>query len=305
MTTYDLKSYALAIKLRSRKTILVEGPTDKRVISRLLLEREISTGNQRNCVIDDASLLGRDTSLVGKGNKEKVKEAAASLINHASKFNWLVDREWDGLDVDNPPDPVPVSSSVSWGHQTRGHSIENYWFCSNALGNYLKVSAGAELTGRFFAELESRFLAMLRFSTAISLVAKHFHIITSCSRLVQAAHLEWTGCAYRPNGSLNNAALLRGIGADLQAETLCLLAKLEEKALTPNSLRWLCHGHLGEEALRACAAHLAAEHGLGGDGVSRIERGFHSEKLAHDADWLAIAGHNDISPLDRLVQWAV
>src|SRR5690242_20019632 len=102
MTPYSLAAYKLAINLRSSKTILVEGSTDKKVLKRLFLQHQLDHSVKVNCLIDEISIIS-DEMLSGKGNKEKIELVAAELKSQATKLNWLVDREWEGIDLDNPP----------------------------------------------------------------------------------------------------------------------------------------------------------------------------------------------------------
>lgn len=305
MSAYDLKSYALAIQLRSRKTVLVEGPTDKRVVARMLMERELAQGVPQQCLVDDASLLSREATFAGLGNKERVERIAVQLAAYSQKMNWLVDREWEGIDLTSLSDPVPDLLPTAWGHRTKGHSIENYWLHADALTNYLKMTHGADLPAEYFLTIPQRFAAMLRIATAFSLAARRLRVITCCMQLVRASHVEWSGTEYVPTPALGQAAAQRGVAVDLTAETLSELQRADVKALTVGALRWLCHGHLGEEMLRACAASLAIENGMGVVVSDRIERGFHTVKLAHDADWLTRIDAEQIEPLDQLIQWAV
>lgn len=304
MTAYDLKSYELVLKLRKRKTIVVEGITDKRVISRMLLEKEEASGKARQCVVDEVSLLAREGTFAGLGHRQRVINTGMHFANVASNVKCLVDREWDGVNLQNLQDPHPLMPTQVWGEVTHGHSIENYWFTATAACSFLKMQYGAELQGNYFTELVQRFEAMLRIAAAFSLVAKRLNVITTCQKgLLKAEHVVWSNNGYEPTNALVAAGTGRGIAADLKIETLQELSRADLAALSGPSIQWICHGHLGEQMLRACAANLALEFGSS-DIASAIERGFQDAKLAHDADWLA-AEHAPLpAPLDQLVAWA-
>ena len=79
MTTWSLNAYEVAVRLlRSSKTIMVEGPTDKRVLNRMLLERATAIGRPLPCLIDECSIVG-DAQLAGKGAKERI-EIVAGIV---------------------------------------------------------------------------------------------------------------------------------------------------------------------------------------------------------------------------------
>lgn len=305
MMSYDLKSYELAIRIRSKKTLLVEGVTDKKVLGRMLMEQGLVSGASCQCVIDDASILNREKSFTSLGNKEKVEQTAVQLSALSSKINWLVDREWEGVDLSSLPDPVPSMTPLAWGYRTKGHSIENYWLCADALNAYLKMFYGSELPAEFFVAISFRFAAMLRIATGFSLAARRLHIIKSCMGLARADHVQWTGTEYLPLIGFTQALTQRNVAIDMMNETLTELRRSDVQTLSGEALRWICHGHLGEEVIRACTANLAMEYGLGSTMKDQIERGFYAVKLAHDADWLARTDGSQCKPLGELIQWAV
>jgi hypothetical protein len=304
MNSYDLRSYELAVLLRTRKTIVVEGVTDKRVLARMLLEEESISGSLRDCVIDEVSILSREASFSGLGNRQKVINTGVHLSGVTPKLKCLVDREWDGVNLDNLQDPHPPVSAPAWGYITHGHSIENYWFTVSAACSFLKMQYGAELHGDFFVKLTERFESMLRISAAFSLAAKRLNIITTCQKgLLKTDHVIWLNGAYLPTGQLTLAGRQRLIGADLMLEIQVELERADFSALSLKTVQWLCHGHLGEQMLRVCAANLAKE--LGNQDIAEsIERGFQDIKLSHDANWLAAEKASIPVPLDCLVAWA-
>lgn len=304
MSAYSLQAYLLAVNLRSAKTILVEGATDKRVIGRLLLEQQLLSNSRTNYVIDEVGIVSSDT-LSGKGCKEKVEIVAAALTPMARKVNWLVDREWEGVDLNNLPQTISELPDAGWGHRTKGHSIENYWLTEHALADYLKVFYGAQLPAQYFIELKTRFAAILQLATAYSFVAQRYGAITKCSGAISASHISWNGTHYVVSAAFNVVMASRQISNDIATEICNELQKVFLQGLPTSSLQWLCHGHLGEEMIRACSANLAAGHGCDPKVVENIERGFRQEKAAHHADWLAKNQGHSVEPLDRLLEWVL
>lgn len=303
MSAYDLKSYALAVRLRTRKTILLEGSTDKLVIGRLLTEHESTSGLRRQCVVDDVSILVRESTFTGLGNRDRVMGVANSICAQEPKLKCLIDREWDGIDLRNLSDPLPQMAPPAWGHITMGHSIENYWFSISAATSYLKMHFGADLTGDYFDELAKRFESMLRLAAGFSLAAQRLQVIRASNHLINRALITWSEGRYSTLPALAAVAGARGITSDLHSETCAELSRDDMAALSLESIQWLCHGHLGDQVLRACAANLAVEIGIP-EVAEGIERGFVSSKLSHDADFLARSFPASVNPIDDLIFWA-
>ena len=305
MSAYsNIGAYGLAITLRSAKTILVEGQTDKRILSRMILQRHLEKNTtKQTCVIDECAIVGSDARLAGKGSKEKVEGIASALGHLSGKLNWLVDREWEGIDVEQPS-AFSTLPSAEWGWRTKGHSIENYWLREHVLRDYLKMCLGAELPAIFFVQLSERFEFMVRLAAAYSFAARRLNVITRAGELIQSTDISWTGARYETTQTLNMKLEARGLSVDLNAEVHIELNKPRLQESPHGVLQWLCHGHLGEEMVRACTANLSADLGVARVIIERIERGAKAEKLAHDAGCLACLDGHAIEPLADLVDWA-
>jgi hypothetical protein len=304
VTTYSLAAYELAVRfVRTKKTILVEGPTDKLVIARMMLERGTATGREFPCLVDESELIN-DPELGGMGAKQKV-EHIADVMGAASnaRFNWIVDREWEGMDIDKPHEFAALNNPPS-GMRTKGHSIENYWLRHDALSKYLRFFFGDILPVRFFNALEVRFDTMLRLAAAYSFCAKHCNIIKRCGGAASVEDVEWTGDKYAMLPPFTARMATRGVTLDIAAEVNTQLQKESLRAAPRDVLQWMCHGHLGEEMIRSCAAHLAAEHGLPAQQIEQIERGRRAEKLMADADFLSGLEDGAVHPLGELLAWA-
>ncbi|MDR6481609.1 hypothetical protein [Paraburkholderia terricola] len=303
MSGYSIEGYGVALALRSAKTILVEGPSDKRVLTRLILQHDMRKERRTRFVIDEVALISNDAGLAYKGNKEKVEFVASSLEKLSSKLNWLVDREWEGVDLDADPMQFHAPPERAWGRRTKGHSIENYWFRNKFLSDYLKMFFGEILNADFFAALTARFDSIIRIAAAYSFASKRLGTLSRSIGLVKATHLDWTGDRYIARNSLNVALSARGCDEDLASAVNAELEKNSIQNASVAVLQWLCHGHLGEEMIRACAAHLARAFGCSDETIEAIERGARAEKIAHDADRLAELDIEHAEPLGDLISW--
>jgi len=298
MSSYtSLNSYLLAIKLRSAKTVLVEGVSDKKVLSRIFLEHHIAESNNPNFVIDDASIVNDNTHMPSFGNKQKVI-AIGSSPNE--KLTFLADREWDDWIFSPELKEEPQQNSHS-GFFTRGHSIENYWFLEGALSEFLKNIYSEHLNVNYFSELSARFLKFAEFSAAYSLAVKDANVITKTNGLLKSSHITWTGSEYELNQSILSCLQSRQINIDIYSLFIEKYNLIKGAAL--DTLQWLSHGHLGEEALRCCAANLAIAHGVNNATIEAIERGYKFDKLCFDATYISQLPINTIEPIDKIISW--
>lgn len=300
MSSYtSLNSYLLAIKLRSAKTILVEGSSDKKVLSRIFLEHHISEQTKPQFLIDDASIINDNTHMPSFGNRQKVITIGTNNTEH-TKLTFLADREWDGWAFTPEPLENQQANNIN-GFYTRGHSIENYWFVEDALTEYLKHMHADVLRAEYFTELSIRFKKFIEFSAAYSLTAKNARIINKCNNLLKHAHLSWSGSEYQLNNSILTCLQARQANIDITTDFQDNYNLIRETAI--DTLKWLSHGHLGEEALRCCAAHLALEYGTSPAVVEEIERGDRANKLHFDATYISQLPVDAIDPIDKIITW--
>ncbi|WNW14070.1 DUF4435 domain-containing protein [Pseudomonas sp. DTU_2021_1001937_2_SI_NGA_ILE_001] len=299
MSSYkDVSSYGLAVRVRSHKTVLVEGATDKIVISKLILSKTYSQGQKLRFFIDDASMIKEDPMLARLGNKEKVLLIANRVSD--DKFGVVVDREWDQLDIRNLSDADFCQNRMGV-YVTKGHSIENYWFDCDAVISFIISSFSSVIGTDLLDEIKARFPAMIRFAAAYSIAAKESSAITRLGDLLSAADVGISGGVINLLPVYNAKAQGRGVMGDIPS---LVGAKLQElNACDVGLLRWICHGHLGEEAIRASVAKLAHSCGVSQNVCREIERGKKVEKLSHDTDYLSRQDDQSLEPLNQVLRW--
>lgn len=295
----DLSSYKLAVKLRSRKTILVEGVSDKTVLSRFILGKNHLDAVNSAFIIDDVSIIGPDEQFSGLGNRQKLLVTASRVVQ-PNKIKYFADREWDNIDL-SAVSLNCFSQSSQTVLLTKGHSIENYWFDKGAIVSFLIQTHAENINDGYLSEVSKRFNEFLRFSASYSIAAKDSQAITKCGGLIGAGDVVWTGARYEATEDLNLKCRQRRIESNIVQLMQNNRAQID--AIQPALLQWICHGHLGEEAIRACAANLAKEYGIGDNTVSSIERGHQKEKLNHDAAYIAGCENSRIHPLDEILTW--
>lgn len=297
MSSYSsLSSYLLAVKLRSSKTLLVEGVSDKKVISHYILKRNHIDNTSADYCIDDASLID-DKTLGPIGAKDKVKSIASQLA--APNFRCLIDREWDGLNstsMEFEPITHPQNTFI-----TRGHSIENYWFTPAAFIEFIIHTHHAATTNEYLRKIESLYLKILQFAAAYSLACRQLSIIARANDILCHTNIELQENGFIAKPCLDGKIATRGQQCELRNTTNGLIAQAQ--SLEISKLQWICHGHLGEQAIRSCIALLAQLEGYDAQVIESIEYGHKAEKLKLDSDHVTSLPADVSMPLSEVLQW--
>ncbi|MNJ21811.1 hypothetical protein D3C77_161740 [compost metagenome] len=297
MSSYSsISSYLLAVKLRSSKTILVEGASDKKVLSHFLLKKNHSENVSAHYCIDDASLVD-DKNLGPIGAKEKIKCVANQLF--IDKFRCLIDREWDGLNCANfeyntiaPPENTFV---------TKGHSIENYWFTPNSFIEFIIHTHHANVTTEYLQKIQACYVEILRFAAAYSLACKNLSIVSRANEMISHENILMTGNRFHASTCIDQKIASRGSPCNLFETTNDLLT--QTATFETDKLQWICHGHLGEQAIRSCIGRLAQLEGYNAQTIESIEFGFKIEKLKLDSDHITALSAEVSTPLNQVLEW--
>lgn len=314
MQGYSISGYLNAVMRRTDKTILVEGVTDRSVLLRLKSHQSAVASKDLPGLIDIAELIS-DDEIAGFGKKEVIQTILSKLasLSRASaavtnKFGTLTDREWDGLSLDldfTSPWFEPTQQSPNF--TTIGHSVENYFFRLELIETFLRQFFSDHLTQRFFNLLHQRFNAVIGFAVIYSLVLKSINAVRRADRLISRDMVEWHGDCYLANPSLNAGLHRRGVRANQNVflRINSVVNEYFERYTSTEPGRWLCHGHLGDQAIWSCIAHLARETGVANDVAEQIERGLRDVRLRHCADYLCRNDERSHVPLDLAINWLV
>lgn len=306
---YSLLGYLNAVRLRSEKTLLVEGPSDQKLLGRFRHEVPNRCGQ-----IDATEILGdpNEPSFAGKGSREKILQVIdalqrdpklAAIVN--GKLGTLTDREWDGVTVGRevldgwqPP--------VQWppNFVTRGHSIENYFFSKSSFKAYLKLSFPENLTDEFLNMFDVRFPQMVALAFSWSITIRNLKAIKRANGL-SFNHVQWSGEHYILRPSI--VEFLSGRGVEVPENFEQEIERLAKDYLQNFAHEhpgvWLCHGHLGEELLWACVASLASELHLQGALPDRIEKADKQLRHRYLCDHLSQDQAELHVPLKDAVEW--
>lgn len=297
----DIKSYNLAVKVRTNKTILVEGITDKNVISNFFLVKNFSDNIECTCTIDVVSIISNEPELTTLGNRQRIIHISNKLSQNNNKLGYLIDREWDNVDFNNL-DTLPPTTLAEKTFITRGHSIENYWFSSDAIVSFLQNTFPTVISDAFLRSLQVHFPAIISFSAAFSIAAKEGSVISRLDDLLEHSDIELSAMGFILKNSFNTKLLDRQSNFDMVKSCADQMAALQGKSC--DTLRWICHGHLGEQAIRACVACLALTSGISDSAISEIERGEKSGKFRHDSKHITTYSRETVAPLNELLSWA-
>jgi hypothetical protein len=309
MSKHSLGAYRIVLRMRTARTLLVEGESDKSVIQRLLLEHPIegrAVGERP--AIDTPSLLS-DPRLFGLGNKAQVELIAETLPVDQDKFLVLVDREWEAFDVDalqmseiEHEYRIPAHTKV----KTFGHSIENYFFEPSMLLSLLRRQLAGQVTPGILRLIEEQFTDICSIALAYSLAAKDLQLISRLSGLLSRRYVTFHDSHFQLDAEFSRCIESRGVHPEIAKQFIhtarAIQQKIGERALPVETMKWASHGHLGNETIWACVAKMLEVFGVEAGACEQVERGMQADKLKHGADALAIS-QNERRPLDWLARW--
>lgn len=298
MSKYSLSGYAIAVRCRTEKTLLLEGVSDKLVLDRLIAER-ISRGKDKMCLIDTADIIKSDIENNLISNKQKVI-GAADFINFKNKFNWLADREWEGVDINCLSN---INMDVVNKNLTKGHSIENYWFSFDAVVHFLNNHHCEKINREILNEIKNGFGKILIFALSISIAAKETNQIKKIENLINYNSVIFNNNFWFIRNEVDDALLeMNGVAISEKINTL----KYREDILKINErdAQWIIHGHLGEKCIRACIANIFYRKNFSRADCESIENGNKKEKSRTDANFICSLPEDAISPISEIAAWS-
>lgn len=308
---YSVNGFLNAALRRTGKTILVEGPTDKHVLHRVALEKFPEQAGAG--VIDHAGIL-EDPVLSGLGNRARVLHVqgsadhlSASVPKISAVLATLTDREWDGVAFNAyVPDPqwqAPTQTENRFS--TQGHSIENYQFDAECAKEYLKYSFAESVNAQILAAVEERFPAILVLATVLTLKVRDDACLSRSGGLIDVSHLVYQDERYYLDATFGVPCTERQFGsaATIVADVNQGIDGAWEQLHSLESLRWLPHGHFGDEIVWIGVAHAALSAGISPEVSSEIAHGRKKDRERFKAQWLSKAEAAKRVPLDVALEW--
>jgi hypothetical protein len=308
---YSISGYLNAALRRTGKTILVEGPSDKHALHRIALERfPASTGN---LAIDHAAMID-DPQLAGMGNKARVLylhtcvDALKAIVPKIETvLATLTDREWDGVVTEQyVPDPAwTPPTQLPNRFVTLGHSIENYHFDFDCAKEYLKFAFAEHVGAQLFAVLESRFTALLVLAAILTLKLRDDQNISRSASLIDVPHLAYRNDRYYLEPSFGIACGGRAIAtsATIVADVNAAIDAAWDKLRLDATIKWLPHGHIGDDILWTGVAHSAQACGIPAEITAGIAHGHKKDRERFKSQWLSKVHPDKRVPLDQSVDW--
>lgn len=312
--SYSLNGYINALRLRSTKTVLVEGKSDTVVLKRLWIEG-VQPPEINQPFFDEVDLVS-DSALVGMGNKQRVLSVQqhveqADVPTASAKLATLTDKEWDGLSFAGDqlePDSWPNEVGTAPAFVTKGHSIENYHFNVDCLIAYLKFAVAPAYTSGLEAALRAIFSSILILAARYTWSMGESQLIKRCGRLLTPADISFSESYVWLETSVVEKLEERGVMKDVALQLVGQINSSATSTLssmqTSTDLRWLIHGHIGTNLIWACVAKLAEAHGASADQVNLLARANCDMRDSYWREWLAQQAPDSRRPLDAVLQWA-
>jgi hypothetical protein len=288
MSAYTIEGYLVAVRVREdTRTILVEGPSDRILVERVLADLDCHGRAQRaNFAVDTTGLIG---AAGGQGARALIEDIHERLPDLRNRFAGIVDREFRSFKLapgieDEAPAHQVYNESLFW---TRGHSVENYFFHIDAILVYLRLRHARLVSQILVDALQDRLPVLLHWAAALSVGAAEAHVVERFSGVVGpdawtegGASIDMTGLAgtLRHRGATTDQIQTFGAAVD---RVRAFLIHEEEGEVT----RWLSHGHIGTQVVWSGVADLARQHGATLGEVVRIARGDTELKLQCAAEY--------------------
>lgn len=247
----SINGYAIAVNLRKRKTFLVEGKSDRRLIKRLLANLDAIC--HKDFVFDTAEIINSDDPMLNnaRGNKSKVLVAAQRLADQ-EKFAALVDREWDGLWDGQSWIQYSDPEQLRNLYVTLGHSIENYGFNPETFHRKIINRCYESVTRDDANAVVSSFPACVKMALAISQEALQTNSLGRMSGIIRYENFCWEDAlnvtivsSDRMRSEFNKRNLGDSEAYCADINSIISNGNLEDT----DYLHFYPHGHLGMEVI--------------------------------------------------------
>lgn len=305
----SVSGYVAKLKIRrnSRHTLLVEGDSDRTMLSPLII-RANRDPKLPPIVVDSAEIIKSP----GLGNREIV-EAVHSTAKAVGVGNYacIVDREFRSFNCtapyrDDQPRHHVQDDVLFW---TRGHSVENYLFTAESVIRYLEIDHAAVLPPDFRnvvrVNYDKVFVEALAFSLAAfgaSLIKKSDGVVT-----LNSWKQDSSGNPQLDIVQIGDILKSRAASAASLSQLTVLLDthRTDLLAAWPSFARWLTHGHLGMQIVWTGIGYLFSEYDIRTDILDQICRGQNDMKSKICADLWAgrCFEHSPDETPESLIKW--
>jgi hypothetical protein len=258
--SYSVEAFRIRLWQTNAKVILVEGPEDQRAI-RFLVERHRAEkgGTARSVQVDTAAIVDLPPG-AAHGNREKVEWCCEHI--DSPKLYCFADREFRGFTIaDEIRDEIEdhqVNGRLVW---SRGHSIENYYFDAQILDPPLTyLAALSQVLAPALDLFKEVFPTLLQQIGALSLVGRE---LANLERI--EASIQWSMFAIAGSKiEVNLAAWKTNLRAvNMSDDVIDKVTQTYERYISTvvaadlETVRWLCHGHIGMRIIWCAFAYCA------------------------------------------------
>ena len=307
MPSYSPTGYQAAVHIRTNRTLLVEGKSDRIVFASLFHELQVNDPNMAATLVIDtaediASLPGQRMT-----NRAKVEQTHALLATSPQHFAAVTDRDLSDFDIAVPADLAPMHYSFGTLFRTRGHSIENYFLCADCVAAYLETQAIESLPANHRQIIATHIPAILHACGCFFLAAFRCQILDRLTGIRDVRLWETTPSITWDRDALKTSIAARGVGESDVNQFLSFLDFYNASPLrnSPSLARWITRGHTALEHLWTAVAALLRHHGLSDPLVRKIAQDMPDLKFRVNASTWArsvVLGSDRDAPT-ALLEW--
>lgn len=302
MNSYSLGGYLAALRIRGNKNLLLEGPTDLKIVARVVAEM-VNRGevDLHGITIDTVDIINDPE--IPPGNRAAVEYVYNLAEAERLPIAAVVDREYRKFVVNDVEIRDDLSSHFQQNdlYWTRGHSIENYFFDSGYFEAYLRMKHPESIPHLCYAVIQSEFPTLMRGAAAASLAAMRCSVVERCGGICSLSMWEVT----TPNqlcftiDELLDALESRGVDQTVLSTFSELFQEYDKQLSSVTDVyltRWISHGHVGWSFVWAGIGRLLLHCGVNQEIAESVGRGFMDDKIRFFANrWAveALEGMND------------
>jgi len=289
MASYSFPGYLVALGTRTSRTLIVEGPDDKKVVAGLIRRFEIlGVLRAKKVVVDTADMIEGPVGVCG--NRAIVEAVHAEATRLGIDLFALVDREFRDF-VFGPPvtdsieDHYIANSNLMW---TRGHSVENYGFHKATIETFLSRIVPEHVDGDMSEQAVAVVPHLLRWSAALSISCARQQVLTRCNKALSLASwdVDASGTPVLNFGVVRAQIIARGVSAP-EADMILAETRIFEQDMRQGATdvsRWISHGHIGSNGLWSGVAKVLASAGVNSSVAQEIATAHRDAKVRIGAE---------------------
>ena len=260
---FTVEEYLTEREMSYLPVLLVEGSDDniffqliKDELIQMLGTDELEKLEQLSCIeIDTAAMIKSPEDSV-LGNREKVEyicQSADSIIDFTGLLLGFVDREFRAFNIDEHiQDQLTTHRTIGRLIWSRGHSVENYLFEFSILRDELRnlgISTNYSVQNSLKI-FEPNFNRIINIACSISLAARDNDLIKLVESSLDSSAFEFTGndiqfSLDKWSNILSSKKRLDDSRRQSLLESLNSYLVTTTQGCDIQTLRWICHGHIG------------------------------------------------------------